>query len=569
VESIRLINLEVSGFGGNGILVETGNAKGFRDFAVEHGDIHDNGLSGIETRGNGNAYTHSDFRFSYTRCYNTPGQPWMTIRPSGNGFMIGSVDGAHIEYCEAYENGGRNVYLPVKSAGFMTLNSRNVVMEFCESRNNVAQQPGDGAGFRVDGGSAQCMVQYCYSHENAGPGYALHEFGSPNSFTGNVIRYNISQDDARRNREGALSLESLSPQNKLTGCEVFNNTFFLSLRNAGPLPSAIRLDGIYFDGLRITNNIFFVGDGIGQVTAAMAPVPAQVHFQRNNYFTSNSIPKFTWNGIQYSSFQDWKNAAPGQEMDGSMSLGTTADPLLFQPGGGTNVHPATGGDLSTVTAYKLQLNSPLINDGLNHPVLGNRDYYNNPTPYNNVVDVGAFEFSGAVLLPVRILSFNGAMQSGKALLQWAVSEVENVDRYELQRSVDARSFNTLQGYNAGVERDYQHVDAQPATTGYYRLKIFYTTGDIQYSGIIKLTGSSSGNKSLVYFHPGLGLQLTVTNPAEGWKKIEVLDAAGKLVLIRDVKLAKGFSLVSLPEALNWNRGVYFLRIGQETLRFIR
>ena len=48
-------------------------------------------------------------------------------------------------------------------------------------------------------------MQYNYSHDNDGPGYLLlHSSAGARRAGNNIVRYNISQNDARKNDYGAI-----------------------------------------------------------------------------------------------------------------------------------------------------------------------------------------------------------------------------------------------------------------------------------------------------------------------------------------------------------------------------
>ena len=44
------------------------------------------------------------------------------------------------------------------------------------------------------------VMQYNYSHDNDGAGYLLAQFTYAREFTNNIVRYNISENDGRKNR---------------------------------------------------------------------------------------------------------------------------------------------------------------------------------------------------------------------------------------------------------------------------------------------------------------------------------------------------------------------------------
>jgi hypothetical protein len=184
---VRIRNVEISNFGRRGISIGAHlTDKGFEDVRISHSNIHDNDHSGIETFGYYPRVNHRNFYIGFCKTYNNHGT-FFTGTASGNGIVVSGVDGALVEYCEAFNNGKNNRNNGGGPVGIWTYDTRNVTIQYCESHHNKAGLRKDGGGFDIDGGSQNCVVQYCYSHDNEGPGFGMFEYGSPTPYTGNVI----------------------------------------------------------------------------------------------------------------------------------------------------------------------------------------------------------------------------------------------------------------------------------------------------------------------------------------------------------------------------------------------
>ena len=63
----------------------------------------------------------------------------------------------------------------------------------------------DGDGFDFDGGCTHCLMQYNYSHDNQAAGFLVYTYkDAPHQFANVVVRYNVSENDARRGDYAAL-----------------------------------------------------------------------------------------------------------------------------------------------------------------------------------------------------------------------------------------------------------------------------------------------------------------------------------------------------------------------------
>ena len=121
----------------------------------------------------------------------------------------------------------------------LDLRLERLTIQSCESYGNRTGGAADGGGFDLDGGVTNSVIQYCYSHDNDGPGFMAWNYaGAPHRLAGNVIRYNISAGDARKHRYGGISVgTSEAPVRDLL---VHNNTIYTT-RIPGGEPQCVRV----------------------------------------------------------------------------------------------------------------------------------------------------------------------------------------------------------------------------------------------------------------------------------------------------------------------------------------
>jgi hypothetical protein len=374
---VRVSQVDVGGFGYVGVVLGGWNGtNGYNDVRLTDVDAHDNGSAGIQTyaqysRVNTNVYA------GHCRAWNNSG----TIAQPGGGIFFGQVNNAVIERCVAWTNG----WLGDIAIGIWTFDSTRVTIQFCESHHNRTTGGQDGGGFDLDGGVTFSALQYNYSHDNDGAGYALYEnLGDP-PHSNNVVRFNISQNDGRRNSCAGLQLANAG--DGIGESEIYNNTIYTSSAASGT-PRAI-----YFQtavtNVHLRNNLFVTSGGLRLVEGPSGQTG--VLFQGNDYWSSSNTFAIKWGSSTYASLAAWRTAT-GLERIGTTNVGLSVDPRLVSPGGGTTVgNPDL---LGTLTAYQLQTYSPLREAGLDLPALfgvnvGATDYYNNPLPNGLTFDIGA------------------------------------------------------------------------------------------------------------------------------------------------------------------------------------
>jgi len=273
----------------------------------------------------------------------------------------------------------------------------NWVIQFCESYDNKTGNRADGGGFDLDGGCVYCIMQYNYSHGNHGAGYGIYQYNGAREFKGNIIRYNISENDGLNNRHGGIDLWSTNSSGGMQDTKIYNNTIFVSEKTNGAaieeFPDEEGTSFIY--NTEIYNNVFV---GVPGKKLVDIPHPGdQWTFKGNCYWTYGDEIQIRWGDQTFESLEAWR-AATGQERHDGADAGIATDSLLTGPGeGGTIGDPA---QLDRLDAYKLLQSSMLVDMGLDLKTVfgidpGTHDYYGTQIPQGGKYDVGANEVDKA------------------------------------------------------------------------------------------------------------------------------------------------------------------------------
>jgi hypothetical protein len=398
VQFFDLKNLNVKGLGrktGNlggrgifpilsgGLTIEGVEATGFQRAGLEFQGCtnlritgvyaHDNGYAGISS-GPENAPVSRNAYIGYCRAINNPGDPTVTDNHSGSGIVLYRILHGVVEFCEAANNGWDmqqvNENGPV---GIWTAMSKDVIIQRNISHNNRSPK-GDGGGFDFDGRSESCLLQYNYSYDNDGCGYLLCTWDPNRGCRGNVVRYNISQRDGRKNHGAGIFVYQGKAQE---GIEVYHNVVFND-------DGRDCVAGEISRGFAFHNNIFVMRGGGRFVNGA-----GQGRFEGNLYW--NYDGPGNWDG--YRSFDKWVGAT-GKETRQGKIVGLFADPKLLKAGQGERLtDPAK---LIELAAYRLGADSPCIDRGMDinelygiHP--GFEDFFGKPIRRGKGYDIGACE----------------------------------------------------------------------------------------------------------------------------------------------------------------------------------
>jgi len=381
---VHFDRVDVSGFKGYGISLGGGNgASGYSDVRVTNATLHDNGRGGLDTYGPTGVYANANVYVGATQAYDNIGFTG-SYTPTGSGIVLSDVISGTIERSSAFNNGTNGT----GGVGVWAFQSRDVTIQGNESYNNHTVIGSDGDGFDLDQGTVDSTMQYNYAHGNDGAGFLLCENGLASS--GNTVRYNISENDARRNYYGGIVV--YGPEND---ADIYNNTVYVSPANGGT--HGVGMYNWTGSNIHWRNNIIDTVAGVPSVVALDHSTGVGLSFQGNDYYTSGAPFQIVWNGATYSNLSSWR-VATSQEVVSGTQTGLTVDPGFVNPGGGTVGDPTR---LDALTAYTLRATSPMVDVGLNLPTLfgvnpGVRDFNGGAIPSGAGFDLGAYEIPAAV-----------------------------------------------------------------------------------------------------------------------------------------------------------------------------
>ncbi|MBO2012480.1 FG-GAP-like repeat-containing protein [Hymenobacter negativus] len=177
--------------------------------------------------------------------------------------------------------------------------------------------------------------------------------------------------------------------------------------------------------------------------------------------------------------------------------------------------------------------------------------------------------SAATPLPVELTAFTATPEGAAVRLAWATASEKNSQAFEVERSLDGRTFARIgmvaaAGTSSSARR-YELPDAQLPTGAallYYRLRQVDLDGTAAYSPVrtVALKGVAAGLD--LYPNPAHGQVSTLTGALPG-TVVTVTDALGRLVATATADAA-GTATLLLPVGLP--AGVYVVRAGAKAVR---
>ena len=179
--------------------------------------------------------------------------------------------------------------------------------------------------------------------------------------------------------------------------------------------------------------------------------------------------------------------------------------------------------------------------------------------------------SGA--LPVELLNFDAISNNfqNSVSLVWATASEINNSYFEIERSIDATHWTTIEKIealgNSNTTIEYQTEDDSPLKgVSYYRLKQADINGTFSFSPL-KIINRTDNSKLNLYPNPANRF-ITITSSNEQLKDIIILDYMGRNVSHK-VNLTVISNHKTAIEIAELSDGIYFVKTQQKTIKFLK
>lgn len=180
--------------------------------------------------------------------------------------------------------------------------------------------------------------------------------------------------------------------------------------------------------------------------------------------------------------------------------------------------------------------------------------------------------NGAVILPIDLVYFTAQREGNSVLLNWETVSERNIVRYELQRSYNARDFETLTSFagsgQTNVKKTYTYSDKSPFINAdnasfnivYYRVKQVDVKNIFDFSKVIAVAKETMGNVSI---NPTpTSYQITVKSPSSV-HPFSITNLSGVTVGKGEYTATNALDIRHLPA------GYYTLYIQSMNIRFLK
>ena len=224
-------------------------------------------------------------------------------------------------------------------------------------------------------------------------------------------------------------------------------------------------------------------------------------------------------------------------------------------GAASVIYVFTGGQImgGGSASQKIRLNGLAIFQGddasINGPMMAN-------------VTTNGFQFGSEAILPVKFIGFTLTQRNLEVLVQWSTSEEINSHGFEVERSLDGRSWTTIgrvsAAGNSQTVHHYVYTDKQvPAAVTYYRIRQVDQDGRSVYTPVKSVAAADAAisvaavnNKVLVQFPSEVKGNITIRFVSVNGQVADqqlISNASGQVVLHSKVT---GNYIISISNGLD-------------------
>ena len=171
------------------------------------------------------------------------------------------------------------------------------------------------------------------------------------------------------------------------------------------------------------------------------------------------------------------------------------------------------------------------------------------------------------VLPVTFTSVKAYNQDSNILVKWQVENESNLKQYEVQKSADGSTFNSLhitQPANSSAATTYNFTDEHPLKGyNYYRIKSTDFNGKIAYSEVVTVAVTSPATPHISIFpNPIVSniIHLRMNNELQGRYQITIIDQVGQKVLQETIDHREGANVENITLGGNISHGPYNLKV---------
>ncbi|HEX6427889.1 MAG TPA: Ig-like domain-containing protein [Niastella sp.] len=227
--------------------------------------------------------------------------------------------------------------------------------------------------------------------------------------------------------------------------------------------------------------------------------------------------------------------------------------VVLNPDGTFTFTPNPGfNDSSATFTYQLE-------DGGYHPMTSN-------------TATVIIKYTVGIVLPVKLVSFQGSMYNDRVSLKWDVTENKNARRFEIERSINGRDFSAAGSVpstgRSGRESYSFDNDINSNTKVMYRLKMIDNNNNADYSRVLIFQRENIDNIKVVNNPVNDKLTFSYISAYNQSVCVKVYDMTSRLHMNFKINVYPGLNVINFPLVPTIKNGIYLVDVNDGVQRHI-
>lgn len=176
-------------------------------------------------------------------------------------------------------------------------------------------------------------------------------------------------------------------------------------------------------------------------------------------------------------------------------------------------------------------------------------------------------------LPVRLLQLKAVVRNGAILVSWNVNNEENMVKYEVEKSINGRTFGKIgevAALNSGTATSYSFIDQSPGSgVNYYRLRLIDLNSAAKYSLVVRVDMDGSNNGIRIYPNPTVNQTFTLqlSNMQKGNYELLVYNGIGQIAWRQTIYHDGGSTTKNITMPSQLSKGIYNVQLKSDKTLF--
>lgn len=172
--------------------------------------------------------------------------------------------------------------------------------------------------------------------------------------------------------------------------------------------------------------------------------------------------------------------------------------------------------------------------------------------YGQAEDYPIYIISG--VLPVTVSDFKGVLKNQSAVLSWNAIEQQGLKNFEIEKSRDGSSFETIGSVNTDPQNssshNYTYTDVDLSENNYYRLKMYDLSGSYKLSDVVLVQYGGDEQKLWIVNNPfnnSIDMRLA---KAGSRVRLQLLNSSGAVISQKEINSSTGYIKWNIPLSLS-------------------